>query len=65
MLNAISKIVGSASKLVFLILAVSACVGFFIGKLDPKDFMVLSGMAFSFYFANKGETNSGLLYAGK
>jgi len=57
------KILSSASKLVFLLLAVTACVGFFVGKLDPKDFMVLAGMAFSFYFANKGDATQP--FAGK
>ncbi len=57
------KIFQSASKLVFLMLAITACVGFFLGKLDPKDFMVLSGMAFSFYFANKGDLSQP--FAGK
>jgi hypothetical protein len=59
------NILTSASKLVFLLLALSACIGFFIGKLDPKDFMVLAGMAFSFYFANKGETSGNVPFAGK
>ena len=56
-------ILKSASKIVFIMLALSACVGFFIGKLDPKDFMLLAGMAFSFYFANKGESSAP--FAGK
>lgn len=63
MLNAIQNILGSASKLVFLMLASSACIGFFLGMLEAKDFMLLAGMAFSFYFANKGEVTSN--FAGK
>ena len=47
------KIYTSASKIVFIALAVSACVGFFIGVLDPKDFMVLSMAAFTYYFTKK------------
>lgn len=62
-MNCMGKILSSASKLVFLLLAVTACVGFFVGKLDPKDFMVLAGMAFSFYFANKGDATQP--FAGK
>ena len=59
-------ILNSASKIVFILLAFSACVGFFLKLLDPKDFMLLAGMAFSFYFANKGETNTtGIPFAGK
>ena len=60
-----NKIVSSASKLAFLLLAVTACVAFLWGKLEPKDFVQLASMAFVFYFSNKGETNSGLPYAGK
>lgn len=36
-----------------------------IGKIDGKDFFTLASMAFAFYFANKGETNTKLPYAGK
>ena len=53
----------SASKIVFIMLALTACIGFFFGKLESKDFMVLAGMSFSFYFANKGEI--GQPFAGK
>ena len=58
-----SNILKSASKIVFIMLALSACIGFFIGKLEAKDFMVLAGMAFAFYFSNKGETTNE--FAGK
>jgi hypothetical protein len=44
-------------------LATTACVGFIFNKLPVDQFMLLASMAFSFYFANKGETNSD--YAGK
>jgi hypothetical protein len=57
------NILTSASKLVFLMLALSACVGFFIGRLEAKDFMLLAVSAFSFYFSNKGEPQSN--YLGK
>ncbi len=59
------KIFESASKIVFILLAVSACVGFFLRILEAKDFMLLAGMAFSFYFANKGETSNAVPFAGK
>lgn len=48
------KILQSASKIVFIMVAVSACVAFFIDKLDQNNFMILAGGAFTFYFANKG-----------
>ncbi len=58
-----SKIYTSASKIVFILMAVAVVVGMFYGKVDAKDFMILASMAFSFYFANKGESNEP--FAGK
>ena len=55
------QILQSASKIVFVLLALSACAGFFLGKLEPKDFMVLAGMAFTFYFSNKGNSENNFL----
>jgi hypothetical protein len=57
------EILKSASKTVFILLAITTCAGFLLGKLEPKDFMVLSGMAFGFYFSYKG--NESKPYAGK
>ena len=53
------KILSSASKIVFILLAVSSCAGFFLKLLEAKDFMVLAGMAFSFYFASKPTDSNG------
>jgi hypothetical protein len=58
-----SKIYTSASKIVFILMALAVVVGMFYGKVDAKDFMILASMAFSFYFANKGESNEP--FAGK
>lgn len=58
-----SKILESASKLVFLIMTISSCAGFFMGVLDPKDFMLLASMAFAFYFSHKGDST--VKHAGK
>ena len=52
-----SNLLNSASKLVFLMLTLTACAGFFLGKLEPKDFMLLAGMAFTFYFSKPGDPN--------
>lgn len=52
-------ILRSASKIVFLLLALTACLGFFFGKLEAKDFMLLASMAFAFYFAVKPTDNNG------
>ena len=57
------EILKSASKIVFILLAVTASIGFFVGKLESQDFMVLAVSAFSFYFAHKGDENK--QYLGK
>ena len=49
----LNLIFSSITKLVFLLLAITACAGFLTGILDGKDFMMLLGMAFSFYFGIK------------
>ncbi len=54
----------SASKLVFLILTVTACLGFLLGKLPVESFMILITGVFSFYFSNKGDSKD-LPYLGK
>ena len=53
----------SASKIVFVLMALGAVGGFFVGMLSEENFMLLAGMAFSFYFANKGNSDGG--YLGK
>jgi len=45
-----SNILNSAAKIVFILMAVAVVVLTFVGKVDPKDFMVLASMAFAFYF---------------
>lgn len=53
------NIFNSASKLVFLLIAIAVIVGMFLGKVDAKDFMVLASMAFTFYFTrDKGSDSS-------
>jgi len=47
------KLLSSASKLVFLLMTVALIVLTFIGKIDPKDFIVLASMVFTYYFSNK------------
>lgn len=53
----------SASKAVFIIMATGALTLTILKIMDVKDFFVLTSMAFSFYFANKGDSNQP--YAGK
>jgi hypothetical protein len=61
--NFMMNILESASKIVFLLITVAVIAGLFVGKLDPKDFMVLASMAFTFYFSAKGDTTKP--FAGK
>ncbi len=56
-------ILKSASKTVFVLMALATIAGMFIGKIDAKDFLTLASMAFAFYFANKGDNSQP--YAGK
>lgn len=58
-----NEILQSASKIVFILMALAVVVLTFLRIIDPKDFMVLASMAFAFYFANKGEAS--LPFAGK
>lgn len=57
------KILESASKIVFVLMTLAVIAALFIGKVTGEQFLVLASMAFSFYFANKGETTRN--YAGK
>lgn len=57
------EILKSASKIVFILMAASVVLLTALGKVDPKDFMMLAAMSFSFYFSNKGESSEP--YAGK
>lgn len=57
------NILQSASKTVFVLLTITACVGFIIGKLPVDQFMILAIAASSFYFSNKGDSTQP--FAGK
>lgn len=64
-----NNILTSASKIVFIMLACTMCIAFLflimVGRitLDAKDFVMLVSMAFTFYFANKGDSSAP--FAGK
>ncbi len=42
------NILTSASKLVFVLMALATIVGMLMGKIDAKDFLTLVSMAFTF-----------------
>lgn len=45
-----TNLLSSAAKIVFVLVAITACAGFFMGLLDAEKFMSLAMMAFAFYF---------------
>lgn len=50
-----TEIFKSASKIVFILMAIATIGAMFIGKISGDQFLLLAGMAFSFYFSNKGD----------
>lgn len=55
------NILESASKIVFILMAIGVIGLTYLGKVDPKDFLMLAGMAFTFYFSNKGSEKDNFL----
>lgn len=55
------KIFESASKLVFILMALGAIALTAMRIMDVKDFFVLASMAFAFYFSNKGDQSQEFL----
>lgn len=55
------KILESASKIVFVLMAIGAIAGFATGILTENNFMILAGAAFTFYFSNKGSKEDNFL----
>lgn len=57
------EILKSASKVVFVLMALATIGALFLGKISGDQFLLLAGMAFSFYFSNKGDATQP--FAGK
>jgi len=57
------NILKSASKIVFILMALASCVALFTGKITAENFMTLAAMAFAFYFSHKGDASAD--YLGK
>jgi len=53
------QILRSASKVVFLLIAVTVCGGFLAGTLSEKEFVILAMMAFTFYFTKSLPAGNG------
>lgn len=48
------EILKSASKIVFMLMAVALVALTVRGVVEAKDFVMLASMTFAFYFTNKG-----------
>lgn len=48
--NNMSRIFTSATKIVLLLVALTACAGFLIGKIEPKDFMTVVMLVLGAYY---------------
>jgi hypothetical protein len=57
------EILKSASKIVFVLMTLATIGALFTDKVTGEQFLLLAGMAFSFYFSNKGEATQP--FAGK
>jgi hypothetical protein len=53
------EILRSASKIVFILIAITVCISFVMGRLSETNFMLLGGSAFTFYFAVKPKDANG------
>jgi hypothetical protein len=51
----------SASKMVFMLMALATCIALFLKFISGEQFLILASMAFSFYFSNKPTDNSGTI----
>lgn len=52
------KKVKSPSAIVFMMLALTACIAFIRKELDVSNFMTLAGVSFAFYFAKKPDSSN-------
>lgn len=55
------KILSSASKIVFILVTIALIVLTFIGKVDPKDFVAIAMMVFTYYFSHKWTSENNYL----
>lgn len=52
------NILSSASKIVFILMAVALIAAMFLKIVDAKDFVMLASMAFTYYFTrDKGNSS--------
>jgi hypothetical protein len=63
MLEAITKMLSSASKLVLMVFSLAFVVGLFTGHISEDSFKVAALMVLTYYFTSKGDTTQP--YGGK
>lgn len=63
-MNLILGVFASASKIVLLMLAATACAGFLMGKLESKDFMLALTGVFTYYFTQRTPGTSDVFNPG-
>lgn len=59
------KLLESAAKIVFIMIALAACIGLFLGMISEDNFMILATGAFAFFFSYKSDNKDNLPYNGK
>lgn len=59
------ELLKSASKIVFILMAVALIGLTAFGIVEPKDFMGACLMAFTFYFSNKNDNKNNEPFNGK
>ncbi len=47
------SILSSASKIVFIMMALGVNLALFLGRITGDQYLMLAGMSFTFYFSNK------------
>ena len=55
------KLLSSASKIVFILVTLALIALTFLNKVDPKDFVAIAMMVFTYYFSNKGTSENNYL----
>jgi len=48
-----NRIFSSATKIVLLLVALTACAGFLMGKIESKDFIVIAMLVLGAYYGSK------------
>jgi hypothetical protein len=53
------EVIAAASRIVLILFTIAICIAFLMRVLEPKEFMILAGMVFSFYFTKTNINGSG------